>query len=97
MEENGKGWQGYFTFYTCKSHVDEMNACLKHHYSDEKFREECTQIYLDKRARFRQTGIIEKDPYFKKPYYESERKKKFIEFLRKEKLKEQMPQTGDQK
>jgi len=29
------------------------------------FREECTKMYLEKRSRFRRTGVIEKDPYYK--------------------------------
>ena len=94
MENAGKGWQSFFTFYTCKTQVDEMNSCLKHYYQDQEFRyyivksflnrllisskyqyerniilfhlrEECTQMYLEKRSQFRRTGIIEKDPYYK--------------------------------
>jgi len=38
MENMGKGWQAYFTFYTCKKQVDEMNDCLKHYYQDTEFR-----------------------------------------------------------
>lgn len=57
MEEKGNGWKGLFTFYTCKKEVDEMNDCLKHYYQDPEFRKECTEMYLDKRSRFRQTGF----------------------------------------
>ncbi len=82
MEDNGRGWQGFFTFYTCRSQVKEMNKCLQHYYSDPAFREESKEIYLDRRAKYRATGIMEKDPYHKKKYYESERKKEFLEKMK---------------
>jgi hypothetical protein len=85
MEDNDRSWRGFFTFYTCKSQVNEMNKCLSHHYSDPTFREECKQIYLERRARYRATGIMEKDPYVKKKYYESERKKQFLEQMKQQK------------
>lgn len=60
MEENGSGWKAYLTFYTCKKECDEMNECLKHYYTSPEFRQECTDMYLDKRARYRRTGLDEK-------------------------------------
>ena len=79
MEANGEGWRGYLTWITCKPQVTEMNTCLKHYYTDPTFKEECKQIYLEKRKRYRETGIIEKETNRKQPYYQSERKKNFLE------------------
>ena len=52
-----------------------MNKCLSSYYSSKEFRKECEEMYLDKRSKYRTTGVLEKDKYYKKPYYESERKK----------------------
>ncbi len=85
MEANKEGWQAYLTWLTCKPQVDAMNVCLKHYYKDPAFKEECTKIYLEKRKRYRETGVIEKMPNHKKPYYESTEKQEFLDFIRKEK------------
>ena len=85
MEDNSYGLKGFFSFITCKKHVDEMNNCLAHYYTDKELREECVKIYLERRSKYRTTGIIEKDPYYKKPYYESERKKEYVEKYRSKK------------
>ena len=95
MKENSGMLRNLLTFYTCKSKVDEMNNCLKHYYADPEFREECTQMYLEKRANYRRTGIIEKDPYYKKPYYESEKKKGMLEFIKKQKEAELLQKQRD--
>lgn len=95
MEDNNSGLKGLISFITCKSQVNEMNACLGKYYKDKDFRAECEQIYLDKRSKYRQTGIIEKDPYEKKPYYDSERKKEFIAKFRAEKAKAQAEANTD--
>jgi hypothetical protein len=47
---------------------------------------------LDKRKRYRETGLIEKEPNHRKPYYESVKKKEFLELYKKEKEKEQKEQ-----
>lgn len=96
MESNSRGLKGLISFITCKPQVDEMNACLGKYYKDKDFRTECEQVYLDKRSRFRRTGIIEKDPYEKKPYYDSERKREFMEKLRDYKKNDQQHQTQNQ-
>lgn len=92
MEHNNRGLRGLISFITCKPEVDEMNACLGKYYKDKDFREECEKIYLDRRSRYRQTGIIEKDPYEKKPYYNSERQE-YMAKLRAEKKKARENQT----
>lgn len=89
MEENNMGWKGLISFITCKQPLDKMNQCLSSCYKDKAFREECKEIYLDKRARYRATGIMDPDPYYKKPYYESEKKKEFLDKYRSEKKKKE--------
>lgn len=83
MEENSVDFfKGLLTWITCRPQVNAMNDCLLHYYTDTAFRDECRKIYLEKRKRFRETGVIEPDPYYKKPYYESARKKEFLEEFR---------------
>ena len=65
-----------------------MNSCLKSYYVNKEFRDECEKIYLDRRAKHRLTGELEKDPYYKKPYYQSERKKEYVAKFRAEKAKQ---------
>lgn len=89
MEDNSDGMRGLLSFVTCKKPLDEMNKCLAHYFKDKEFREECKTMYLDKRAKYRATGVTEPDPYRKKPYYESERKKEFLEKFREERRKNQ--------
>lgn len=96
MEKNNKGLNGLISFITCKPQVDAMNACLGKYYKDPDFRAECEKIYLDKRSRYRQTGIIEKDPYEKKPYYDSERKREFLARLRDQKNNSHQNETQNQ-
>ena len=88
MEDNSYGFKGLFSFYTCKKQVDDMNNCLSHYFQDKELRADCEKNYLERRSKYRETGIIEKDPYYKKPYYESERKKEFLEQHRAKKLHE---------
>ena len=85
MEDNSYGLKGMFSFVTCKTHVDAMNNCLLKYFKDKELKEECEKIYLERRTKYRETGIIEKDPYFKKPYYESERKRQYVEQFREKK------------
>lgn len=85
MEDNNFGLKGFLSFITCKKQVDAMNDCLKHYYKDKELKEHCERIYLERRAKYRATGILEKDEYFKKPYYESERKKEFLAKIKAEK------------
>ena len=49
-----------------------MNDCLKSWYSNVEFKNECEQMYLEKRKRYRETGIIHKEE--KRPYYLSGKK-----------------------
>lgn len=93
MEDNGRGWQGFFTFYTCRDEVKAMNKCLVHYYTDPKFREECTNIYLDRRAKYRATGVMEPDPYVKKKYYVSERKEAFLAKIKEQKEQKEKEQA----
>lgn len=94
MEENNDGsWRGYLTFITCKKQVDEMNTCLKHYYKDPAFKEECKEIYLAKRKRYRETGIVEKESTHHKPYYQSMWKREFLEKYKAEKEQKQQQDT----
>ncbi len=95
MEDNSYGLKGMFSFITCKTHVDAMNNCLLHYFKDKELKEECEKIYLERRTKYRETGIIEKDPYFKKPYYESERKKQYVEQFREKKQQENTQNEGN--
>ena len=63
---------GYSSLFKCKQPLAEMNECLKFYYSSKEFREECEKIYLEKRKKYRETGVIEKEE--KRPYYLSSRK-----------------------
>lgn len=72
-----------------------MNNCLLHYFKDKELKEECEKIYLERRTKYRETGIIEKDPYFKKPYYESERKKQYVEQFREKKHQENTQNEGN--
>jgi len=72
-----------------------MNNCLLHYFKDKELKEECEKIYLERRTKYRETGIIEKDPYFKKPYYESERKKQYVEQFREKKQQENTQNEGN--
>lgn len=50
---------------------------------DEKFREECQNLYLDERSEYRRTGLIRKQ--IKRPYYiNPEKEKERIDKIRKE-------------
>lgn len=51
----------------CFDKTQAMNSCLKHWYQDPDFRTECREMYLEKRKKYRETGIIEKQE--KKPFY----------------------------
>lgn len=41
----------------CRKENAELKNCLTKWYQDEKFKAECTQIYLDQRSEYRRTGI----------------------------------------
>ena len=77
------------TFWTCRPQIKEMNACLEHYYRSKEYFEENKNIYLEKRSKYRRTGIIEKDKYDKKRFYESEYTRKFKEYLAMNKKPEQ--------
>jgi hypothetical protein len=66
MEDDGIG------VFKCHKDLMEMNDCLRHWYTNNDFRKECEQLYLEKRKKYRETGIIVKDE--KKPYYMSSKK-----------------------
>jgi hypothetical protein len=97
MEDNAFGLRGYFTWAICKKEVDDMNSCLLKNYQDKDFKQECEKIYLDRRTKYRLTGVLEKDPYYKKPYYVSERKKEFLEQYRAEKQKREEEKSSSSK
>lgn len=78
MEDNNYGWKGFMAFMTCKPPLNEMNSCLSKYYGDKDFRQECENMYLERRSNYRRTGVMEKNPYDKKPYYDSERKREFL-------------------
>ncbi|CAF1188196.1 unnamed protein product [Adineta steineri] len=78
IEEFGKcGEQhGVWAVLKCRKEVKNMNNCLIKWFHDENFREECTQMYLDERKQYRETGIIRKPirrPYYINPEKEKER------------------------
>jgi hypothetical protein len=95
MEDNSYGLKGIFSFFTCKKYVDAMNNCLVHYFKDNELKAECEKIYLERRTKYRETGIIEKDPYYKKPYYESERKKEYVDKFRKKKQEENLGESSN--
>lgn len=44
----------------CRLENEELKKCSMRWFRDEKFREECTQIYLDQRMEYRRTGVTKK-------------------------------------
>lgn len=40
----------------CRAENNIMKECLNRWYSDEDFRQECKEIYLQRRSEFRRTG-----------------------------------------
>jgi hypothetical protein len=62
---------GFSAVYKCRKHLSAMNNCLKFWYTDKDFRKECEEIYLEKRKKFRETGIPEKDE--KRPFFISKK------------------------
>jgi hypothetical protein len=83
MEENNTGWRGAMSWYYCFQEIQDMNNCVVRYIKDDNFNEECKQIYLDRRSKYRETGVIQPDPYYKKKYYIPERE------IRKEKFREE--------
>ncbi|XP_076627038.1 COX assembly mitochondrial protein homolog [Colletes latitarsis] len=43
--------------FKCRKETADLKACLTKWYTNEQFREECTQEYLHERSEFRRTGI----------------------------------------
>ncbi|XP_043253623.1 COX assembly mitochondrial protein homolog [Colletes gigas] len=43
--------------YKCREENTALKACLTKWYTDEQFREQCTQEYLHERSEFRRTGV----------------------------------------
>lgn len=41
----------------CRKENEELKQCSERWYKDEKFVEECTQMYLDERSEYRKTGL----------------------------------------
>ncbi|CAF3321549.1 unnamed protein product [Rotaria socialis] len=81
IDEFGKcGEQhGFWAVAKCRKEVKAMNECLAKWFNNEKFREECTQVYLDERTQYRETGVHTKQikrPYYINPQKELERIKK---------------------
>ncbi|CAF1441976.1 unnamed protein product [Adineta ricciae] len=70
---------GAWSFLKCRKEVKAMNECLKKWFHDPDFREDCTQMYLAERTKYRETGILSKPvrrPYYINPEKEKERIKK---------------------
>lgn len=44
----------------CRKENDALKECSARWFNDEKYREECTQTYLDRRSEYRRTGITVK-------------------------------------
>ncbi|XP_078044790.1 COX assembly mitochondrial protein homolog [Augochlora pura] len=49
--------------FKCKDENSILKSCLTKWFSDEKFREECTQQYLNDRKRYRTTGVPNKSRF----------------------------------
>lgn len=58
----------------CRKENAELKDCLTKWYQDEKFKAECTQMYLDQRSEYRKTGINAKQ----KAAAETEAAKKIV-------------------
>ena len=97
MEKNQEGWRGALSFLTCRKPLNEMNECLVKYYKDPSFYDECKNMYLNKRANYRRTGVIEKDKYDKKKYYESEYKKNLKKYIESTKNSQQQQQQDPNK
>lgn len=44
----------------CRKENDALQECSAKWFKDDKFREECTQIYLERRSEYRRTGLTTK-------------------------------------
>lgn len=47
--------------FKCKPQTEQLKQCMARWFYDEKFIEECTQVYLDQRSEYRRTGITKKE------------------------------------
>ncbi|XP_076654119.1 COX assembly mitochondrial protein homolog [Halictus rubicundus] len=47
----------------CRNQNSALKSCLTKWYTNEKFKEECTQQYLNERRKFRSTGIPNKSRF----------------------------------
>ncbi|XP_012350417.1 COX assembly mitochondrial protein homolog isoform X2 [Apis florea] len=50
----------YLMPFKCKKENTALIDCLSKWYNDPKFKEECTQEYLEERSEYRRTGIPKK-------------------------------------
>ncbi|XP_035773913.1 COX assembly mitochondrial protein homolog [Anopheles albimanus] len=51
---------GLFMVAKCQTPNDALKACSMRWYQDEQFKRECTEIYLEERKLFRETGLPKK-------------------------------------
>lgn len=51
---------GLFMAVKCQQENEALKECSLKWYRDEKFKAECTEIYLEERAEFRRTGLPKK-------------------------------------
>ncbi|XP_065355725.1 COX assembly mitochondrial protein homolog [Calliphora vicina] len=52
--------QGILMVATCRKQNSALRDCLTTWYSNDAFKEECKQIYLQERSEYRRTGIPKK-------------------------------------
>uniref|UniRef100_T1E8Z3 COX assembly mitochondrial protein n=1 Tax=Anopheles aquasalis TaxID=42839 RepID=T1E8Z3_ANOAQ len=51
---------GLFMVAKCQAPNDALKACSLRWYQNEQFKQECTEIYLEERKLFRETGLPKK-------------------------------------
>ncbi|KAI0983877.1 hypothetical protein GJ496_007691 [Pomphorhynchus laevis] len=64
--------QGIKAMFMCQPELREMNKCIKEAYKNKQFINECREIYIRDRSRYRSSG--EGVKFVKKPYYVSTNK-----------------------
>lgn len=51
---------GLMMAFKCRPQTAKLKDCMARWYNDDKFVDECKQIYLDQRSEYRRTGISKK-------------------------------------
>lgn len=49
--------EGGLMTFKCKKELNDMKACMERWFTDEQFKQECTQMYLNRRKEFRLASI----------------------------------------